>query len=63
MLYSAFGKKPSITPSMVLQLSSNRVFDVYRARRFLGWKPAISFKEGLAQVIKEFKLSSKSRRG
>ncbi|MCL6088919.1 MAG: NAD-dependent epimerase/dehydratase family protein [Candidatus Marsarchaeota archaeon] len=52
------GKASSLTPSMMLQLSTNRVFDVYRARRFLGWKPAISFKEGLAQVIKQFKASS-----
>jgi nucleoside-diphosphate-sugar epimerase len=50
-------QQSSLTPSMMRQLSSNRVFDVYRARRLLGWKPAISFKEGLAQVIKQFKAS------
>ncbi len=52
------GKKPSFTPSMVLQLSSNRMFDAHRSRQFLHWRAAITFKEGLAQVIAQYNASS-----
>jgi len=53
------GHTPSMSHDMLRQLSSNRSFDVHRAMSSMRWRPAISFKEGLAQVIKEYKKSNK----
>ncbi|VVB57689.1 GDP-L-fucose synthase [uncultured archaeon] len=58
LLAKVQGRKPSLTPAMMLQLSASRVFDTHRARKFLLWRPAISFKEGLSQVIRKFKTES-----
>jgi len=55
------GHKPSLSHDMLMQLSSHRAFDVHRAVRLLGWRPAISFKEGLTQVIREYKKAKKQR--
>ena len=55
------GHKPSMSHDMLLQLSSNRSFDVHRALSLLRWHPAISFTEGLAQVIREYKKTKKRR--
>ncbi|VVC02274.1 ADP-L-glycero-D-manno-heptose-6-epimerase [uncultured archaeon] len=55
------GHTPSMSHEMLLQLSSNRAFDVHRAIKLLAWRPAISFKEGLAQVIREYKKKNRGR--
>ncbi|MDE1798473.1 MAG: NAD-dependent epimerase/dehydratase family protein [Candidatus Micrarchaeota archaeon] len=54
------GKPSSITPEMVAQLSSDRVFDSSRARRQLHWRPSISFKTGVRQVVNQYKQPKKS---
>lgn len=45
----------SVTPDIINQLAADRFFDIERARRALGWRPAISFKAGLKQVLAEFR--------
>jgi nucleoside-diphosphate-sugar epimerase len=53
------GQSPSITPEMINQLSSDRFFDSSRARKQLHWRPSISFKTGLKQVLSEYKQRQK----
>lgn len=43
-----------LTPDLLHQMSSDRFFDCSRARTLLHWRPSISFKIGLRQVVTEF---------
>lgn len=54
------GKPSSLTPEMVAQLCSDRVFDVSQAKKQLHWRPAISFKTGVRQVVKQYQQSKKA---
>jgi nucleoside-diphosphate-sugar epimerase len=56
------GKAPTLTPDMMDQLSADRFFDCSHAKNVLGWKPAISFKAGLAQVISDYQRAEKKEK-
>lgn len=48
------GKRASLTPELIRQLSCDRRYDCSSARRRLGWRPTISFKAGAAQVLSDY---------
>lgn len=63
-LFSLFGKSTSLTPDMVDQISSSRVFETWAAQTELGWSPKIGLKEGIRQTVSEYlewKKSSKQK--
>jgi len=45
------GRRPRMQREHVYVLSEDRVFSVEKARKLLGWRPRISFKKGLKQVL------------
>lgn len=49
------GKKPSLTPDMVDQLSADRRFSTERARHDLSWRPSVPLLRGIEQVIAEYR--------
>ncbi|MFN3910277.1 MAG: NAD-dependent epimerase/dehydratase family protein [Candidatus Anstonellaceae archaeon] len=43
-----------LNPEMVDQLTKDRLFDSSLAEKVLGWKPKVSFQEGIKAVVEEF---------
>ena len=56
---SALGKKPSLTMEMIDQLYCDRRFSSKKAVAELGWKPSVSFKIGIGQVVNQFQKEQK----
>ncbi len=53
-------KVPTLTDELVSQMSADRYYDARRAHAILRWRPSVSFKMGLAQVISQY-LDSQRR--
>ncbi|MFA5108556.1 MAG: NAD-dependent epimerase/dehydratase family protein [Candidatus Micrarchaeia archaeon] len=60
MLYnSLMGKKSSLTIEMIDQLYYERCFSSKKATSALGWKPSVSFKMGIEEVVNQFQKEQK----
>lgn len=49
------GRKPPVTKRNILANSSDRIYDISKAKNELGYLPKISMKEGLIKVVKWYK--------
>ena len=45
-----FGKKPPFSPKSILATGSDRRVDTTKARKELGWKSAIGYKDSFAKI-------------
>jgi nucleoside-diphosphate-sugar epimerase len=45
-----FGKKPPFSPKSILATGSDRRVDTYKARKELGWKSEIGYKDSFAKI-------------
>ncbi|MDH5637617.1 MAG: NAD-dependent epimerase/dehydratase family protein [Nitrospinota bacterium] len=57
LVYRALGlrSEPMMTRFLAQQLARNHHYSIEKARRELGWEPAIGHKEGMARLIADFK--------
>ncbi|MDH4183288.1 MAG: NAD-dependent epimerase/dehydratase family protein [Nitrospinota bacterium] len=57
LVYGAMGIKaePMMTRFLALQFAMDHYFSIEKARRELGWEPAISHQEGMERLIADFK--------
>ncbi len=53
------GRSSTLTPELLLQMSSDRFFDCSRARALLHWRVSVPFKIGLRQVVTQFESSQR----
>ena len=53
--FRPFGLKPPLTRQQVSALTTDRVFDISRARQRLGWRPLVSLEEGLALTVEWYR--------
>ncbi|NQU81681.1 MAG: NAD(P)-dependent oxidoreductase [Bacteroidetes bacterium] len=54
LMYSFVGKRPSMSRRRILSMSSNRIFDVSKAKNELGFIPKISVSEGISKAIEVY---------
>lgn len=53
------GKKPKILPEYIDQLTSDRFFDISKARKELGYEPKVGIEEGIKEVVSYYLQSKK----
>jgi nucleoside-diphosphate-sugar epimerase len=53
-MYLLVGKRPSMSTRRVLSMSSNRIFDISKAKNELGFFPQISVSEGISRAIEVY---------
>jgi len=49
------GKRPELIPEYIDKIAANRVFSIAKARKELGYKPKISYEQGIKEMIKGYK--------
>ena len=54
-IFSLLGKTPIVTAQNIRSSSTDRVFDVSKAKKELGYKQKISIEEGLKKTVQYFK--------
>ncbi len=60
LFFRMIGKEATISRRRILSMSSNRVFDVSKAKRDFGFKPKISAEEGIGRAIETYEKNKKS---
>lgn len=51
------GEKPKLIPEYIEKLTSNRTFDISRAKEVLGFDPQVSYEEAAKEMVEEYKKS------
>jgi nucleoside-diphosphate-sugar epimerase len=52
------GKSAKINPEQIARITSNRLFDISKAERELGFSPRVSYEQGAKEIVQEY-LSKK----
>ncbi len=55
-LYVLFGKKPKIFKEYIHTLAQNRIYDISKARRLLGFEPKVGLKPGIRNLVESFEV-------
>ncbi len=50
-------KKSKMIPEYIEKIAANRIFKINKARKELGFKPKVSYKEGIKEMVKNYKKS------
>jgi nucleoside-diphosphate-sugar epimerase len=53
------GQKPEFTHSHLSRITSNRLFDISKAQRELGFKPRVSYDQGAKELVEEYLVHRK----
>jgi len=49
------GKKPKMIPEYIEKLAADRIFDIKKAERELGFRPKKTYEQGIAEMVEEYK--------
>jgi nucleoside-diphosphate-sugar epimerase len=49
----ATGKKPKLLPEHIQRITSNKLFDITKAKRELGFRPLVGYEQGAKEIVEE----------
>lgn len=48
------GGEAKVTPEMLARITGNRLFDISKAERELGFSPAVNYERGAREIVDEY---------
>jgi dihydroflavonol-4-reductase len=51
-------ERPELIPEYIDKITSNKTFDISKARKYLGFEPQVGYEEGAKEIVEDYKARS-----